>query len=125
MDKKDQDRSKEKLSKLLLVSYNMRRSSYIVRALAGGYLVYLMYQLFSQSAESGEALSGLMTAAGASMMVAGIYFAISAVYALVNGIYEENDPAKLAELEAEFPQAESEPAETEEVVSAAEAETEV
>ena len=79
MDKKDQDRSKEKLSKLLLVSYNMRRSSYIVRALAGGYLVYLMYQLFSQSAESGEALSGLMTAAGAFMMVAGIYFAISAV----------------------------------------------
>ena len=83
-----------------------------------------MYQLFSQSAESGEALSGLMIAVGAFMMVAGIYFAISAVYALVNGIYEENDPAKLAEMEAEFPQAESEPSENEEVVSAAEAETE-
>lgn len=124
MEKKDQDRSKEKLAKLLLVSYNVRRASYFVRAFAGGYLVYLMYQLFSQSAESGEALSGLMIAVGAFMMVAGIYFAISAVYALVNGIYEENDPAKLAEMEAEFPQAESEPSENEEVVSAAEAETE-
>ena len=47
------------------------------------------------------------------------------MYALVNGIYEENDPAKLEELEAEFPRAESELSENEEVVSAAEAETEV
>ena len=72
MDKKDQDRSKEKLSKLLLVSYNVRRASYFVRAFAGGYLVYLMYQLFSQSAESGESLSGLLVAIGVFRGVAGI-----------------------------------------------------
>ena len=89
----NQDKSKGKLAKLLLVSYHMRRASYMVRGLAGAYLVYLMYQLFSESGRSGETLSIPMIAAGVFMLAAGIYFVIGAAYAMLNGIYEENDPA--------------------------------
>lgn len=115
MGKKDQDRSKEKLARFLLVSYNVRRASYMVRAVAGAYLVYLMYQMFSGSAKSGETLSGLMIAIGVLMMAAGIYFAIGSVYALINGIFEENDPAKKKELDAQFPSEETEEAAAEAV----------
>lgn len=93
MNNGNQDKSKGKLAKLLLVSYHMRRASYMVRGLAGAYLVYLMYQLFSESGRSGETLSIPMIAAGVFMLAAGIYFVIGAAYAMLNGIYEENDPA--------------------------------
>ena len=99
MSNNNQDRSKGKLPKLLSVSYAMRRASYIIRGLAGAYLVYLMYQLFSESGRSEGQLTVPMIAAGVFMMVAGIYFVISAAYALVNGIYSENDPAELEKLE--------------------------
>ena len=100
MSNGNQDRSQGRLAKLLLVSYAMRRASYIIRGLAGAYLVYLMYQLFSESGRSEGQLTVPMIAAGVFMMVAGIYFVISAAYALVNGIYSENDPAELEKLEA-------------------------
>lgn len=90
----------EKLAKRLLVSPTMRRSSYVLRLVAGMYLLYLMYQLFDTSSGSGEPLTPVMIAAGVVMVVAGVYFVIGALYALSHGIYEENDPAQLAELEA-------------------------
>ena len=93
MSNENQDRSQGRLPKLLLVSYALRRASYMVRGLAGAYLVYLMYQLFSESGRSGEILSIPMIAAGVFMLAAGIYFVIGAAYAMLNGIYEENDPA--------------------------------
>ena len=93
MNNGNQDKSKGKLAKLLLVSYHMRRASYMVRGLAGAYLVYLMYQLFSESGKSGGTLTLPMIAAGVFMLAAGIYFVIGAAYAMLNGIYEENDPA--------------------------------
>ena len=99
MSNGNQDRSQGRLAKLLLVSYAMRRASYIIRGLAGAYLVYLMYQLFSESGRSEGQLTVPMIAAGVFMMAAGIYFVISAAYALVNGIYAENDPAELEKLE--------------------------
>lgn len=92
MANENKDRSKGRLAKLLLVSYSMRRASYIIRGLAGAYLVYLMYQLFSESAKSEEELTALMIASGVFMIVAGVYFIGSALYALVNGIYAENEP---------------------------------
>ena len=101
MSNENQDRSKGKLPKLLLVSYAMRRASYMIRGLAGAYLVYLMYQLFSESGRSEGELTVPMIAAGVFMMAAGIYFVIGAAYALLNGIYEENDPAKLEQSESE------------------------
>lgn len=101
MGNENQDRSQSRLAKLLLVSYAMRRASYIVRGLAGAYLVYLMYQLFSESGRSEGQLTVPMIAAGVFMMVAGIYFVIGAAYALLNGIYSENDPAELEKAETE------------------------
>ncbi len=92
MSGENQDRSKGRLPRLLLVTYAMRRASYVVRGLAGAYLVYLMYQLFSESGRSEGELTVPMIAAGAFMMAAGIYFVIGAAYALLNGIYAENDP---------------------------------
>jgi TRAP-type C4-dicarboxylate transport system permease small subunit len=87
--------SKNRLEKLLLVSYNMRRASYVIRGIAGAYVIYLMYQLFSESSGSGEALTIQMKAAGIAMIVAGAYFVIGAVYGLTKGIYAENDPAQI------------------------------
>ena len=85
------DKGQGRLAKYLLVTYAMRKVSYFIRGFAGGYIVYLMYQLFSESAKSGEKLSVWMVAVGVFMSVAGVYFVIGAVYALANGIYEEND----------------------------------
>lgn len=117
MSSENQDRSKGKLPKLLLVTYSMRRASYIVRGLAGAYLVYLMYQLFSESGKSEGDLTVPMIAAGVFMMAAGIYFIIGASYALLNGIFAENDPKQLEqqeeEPESEFPGSESVETETE------------
>lgn len=107
----NQDRSKGRLPKLLLVTYAMRRASYIVRGLAGAYLVYLMYQLFSESGRSEEELTVAMIAAGIFMVAAGIYFIIGAAYALLNGIYAENDP-KRAELSEPETEMESEPSDS-------------
>ena len=107
MSNENQDRSKGRLPKLLLVSYALRRASYMVRGLAGAYLVYLMYQLFSESGRSEGQLTVPMIAAGAFMMVAGIYFVIGAAYALLNGIYAENDPAELEKAEPEAEQTET------------------
>ncbi len=95
MENQTKDKAQGKLAKLLLVSYAMRKVSYMIRILAGGYLVYLMYQLFTESHASEETLTPLMITAGVVMIVAGIYFAIGGLYALLNGIYEENDPAKI------------------------------
>lgn len=95
MSDKNKNRSQGILAKLLLVSYAMRRVSYFVRALVGAYLVYLMYQLFSESTKEGTALTIGIMVVGVVMMLAGIYFVIGAVYGLANGIYEENDPKKL------------------------------
>lgn len=92
MANENQDKSQGRLPKLLLVSYSMRRASYIIRGLAGAYLLYLMYQLFSEAKNSGEELSALMIAAGVFMIVAGVYFIGSALYALLGGIYAENKP---------------------------------
>ena len=108
MNNGKQNKSQGKLAKLLLVSYNMRRASYIIRGLAGVYLVYLMYQMFSESGKSGEQLSVFLITVGVIRTIAGIYFAIGAVYALVNGIFEENVPAQPEELNAELPETESE-----------------
>ena len=99
MNNNEENRSHGKLAKLLLVNYGMRRSSYLVRGMVGAYLVYLMYQLFSESDKSGSQLTIAMTLAGVFMMAAGIYFVIGAGYALLNGIFAENDPAELEELE--------------------------
>ena len=101
MSNENQDRSKGRLPKLLLVSYAMRRASYMVRGLAGAYLVYLMYQLFSESGRSEGELTVPMIAAGVCMMAAGISFVLGAVYALLNGIYAENVPAELEHPESE------------------------
>lgn len=90
----DKDKSQGRLAKLLLVSYAMHRASYIVRGLAGAYLVYLMYQLFSEAGKSDERLSVVMIAVGVFMIIAGIYFMASAIYAMANGIYAENEPAE-------------------------------
>ena len=91
MNNEKKDRSGGFPAKLLLVSYAMRRVTYLIRGLVGGYVLYLMYQLFSEAAKSGEKLSVWMIAAGVLMSVAGVYFVIGALYALVNGIYEENN----------------------------------
>ena len=104
MENQTKDKARSKLAKVLLVSYAMRKMSYMVRILAGGYLVYLMYQLFSESHASEEALTPLMIAAGVAMIAAGIYFAIGGL----NGIYEENDPAKTAAEETEAEETETE-----------------
>ena len=101
MNNENQDKSQGKLAKFLLVSYNMRRASYLLRGMVGAYLVYLMYQLFSEAKGSGSQLSLPMTLAGGFMMLAGIYFLISAAYAFANGIYSENDPAELEQLRTE------------------------
>ena len=98
MNNEKKDKSQGKLAKFLLVTYNMRRASYVLRGVAGAYLVYLMYQLFC---EPGGQLTLPMTLAGAFMMVAGIYFLIGAAFAFANGIYSENDPAELEKLELE------------------------
>lgn len=100
MENQTKDKAQGKLAKVLLVSYAMRKVSYMIRILAGGYLVYLMYQLFSESHASEETLTPLMITAGVVMIVAGIYFVIGGLYALLNGIYEENDPAKIEADEA-------------------------
>lgn len=120
MENQTKDKARSKLAKVLLVSYAMRKMSYMVRILAGGYLVYLMYQLFSESHASEEALTPLMIAAGVAMIVAGIYFAIGGLYALLNGIYEENDPAKIETEETEAEETEAD--ETEAEITDAEAE---
>lgn len=91
MENEIKDKGQGRLAKYLLVTYAMRKVSYFIRGFAGGYIVYLMYQLFSESAKSGEKLSVWMVAVGVFMSVAGVYFVIGAVYALANGIYEEND----------------------------------
>lgn len=91
MENETRDKSQSKWAKLLVVSYAIRKASYIIRGFAGGYIAYLMYQLFSEAAKSGEKLSVWMIAAGVLMSVAGVYFVIGALYALVNGIYEENN----------------------------------
>ena len=69
MDDKNQDKSQGKLAKLLLVSYNMRKASYLLRGMAGADLVYLMYQVCCES-DGQRTLP--MTLAGAFMMAAGI-----------------------------------------------------
>ena len=117
MNNEKQDKSQGKLAKLLMVSYNLRRASYMVRGIAGAYLVYLMYQMFSESGGSNGSLSLPLTLVGALMMIAGIYFLIGAAYAFANGIYSENDPAELEKLEAD-------PAEPEKLEAEKEEETE-
>lgn len=97
MENGQNQKAQGRLAKLLLVNYAMRRASYMIRLLAGGYLVYLMYQMFSESAKSTEPLTPLMIAAGVLMIAAGVYFVAGGLYALLNGIYAENDPAELAE----------------------------
>ena len=87
MGNETKDKAQSKLAKLLLVSYAMRKVSYMIRILAGGYLVYLMYQLFTESGASGEELTPVMIIGG--------------LYAIINGIYDENDPAKLDAVESE------------------------
>ena len=101
MNNENQDKSQGKLAKVLLVNYNMKRASYMIRGFAGVYLVYLMYQLFSEAKGSGSQLSLPMTLAGVLMIVAGIFFVIGAAYALLNGIYAENDPAELEQFQTE------------------------
>lgn len=101
MENGTKDKSQSKLAKLLLVSYAMRKVSYMVRIVAGGYLIYLMYQLFTESGASGEELTPVMIIAGIVMIVAGIYFVAGGLYALINGIYDENNPAKLDAVESE------------------------
>ncbi len=101
MENETKDKAQSRLAKVLLVNYAMRKVSYMVRILAGGYLVYLMYQLFTESHASGESLTPLMIIAGVVMIVAGIYFVLGGLYALANGIYEENDPSKIEEDESE------------------------
>lgn len=98
MDSKENRKSQGKWAKYLLVSYAIRRASYVIRALAGAYLVYLMYQLFSEAGKSEEELTVLMAAAGVLMMAAGIYFVIGGAYALLNGIYAENEPVQKPEI---------------------------
>lgn len=93
MDDVRKKKPQGKWAKYLMVSYAIRRASYIIRALAGVYLVYLMYQLFSDAGKSGEKLTVFMIAVAAFMMAAGIYFAVGGAYALMNGIYAENEPA--------------------------------
>lgn len=88
----ENDRSHGRLAKLLLVNDTLRRASYIVRAVAGVYVIYLVIQLFGQSGKSEEQLSAAMIAAGLFMAVAGIYFVCGAAYALLKGIYSENVP---------------------------------
>lgn len=104
------DRSCGRLAKLLLVNYSLRRASYIIRAVAGIYVIYLVTQLFGESGKSEEQLSAAMIAAGVFMLVAGAYFLIGAGYALFKGIYSENAqlPDKQPEPEAEQPEAETE-----------------
>jgi hypothetical protein len=92
--------SKNRLEKLLLVSYNMRRASYIIRGIAGAYVIYLMYQLFSESVNGGGELTPLMTVVGVLMIVAGIYFVIGAVYGFAKGIYAENAAESMESIEA-------------------------
>ena len=92
MDRVEKNKSQGRWAKYLLVSYAIRRASYVIRMLAGAYLVYLMYQLFSEAGKSQEELTMLMAAVGALMMAAGIYFVIGGAYALLNGIYAENEP---------------------------------
>lgn len=92
MNSVDKNRSQGRLAKYLLVSYAIRRASYIIRALAGAYLVYLMYELFSEAGTTEEELTVWMAAIGVLMMAAGIYFVIGGAYALLNGIYAENEP---------------------------------
>lgn len=87
------DSPQGRLAKLLLVNYTLRRASYIVRAVAGIYVIYLVIQLFGQSGGSEERLSAAMIAAGVFMAVAGIYFVSGAAYALLKGIYSENVPS--------------------------------
>jgi hypothetical protein len=88
--------SKNRLERILLVSYSMRRASYVIRGIAGAYVVYLMFQLFSESADAVGELTPLMIAAGVLMTLAGIYFVIGAVYGFVKGIYAENDPERIS-----------------------------
>ena len=120
MENETKDKAQSKLAKILLVSYAMRKVSYMIRILAGGYLVYLMYQLFTEAGQSGEELTPLMIVAGIVMIVAGIYFVIGGLYALANGIYEENDPAQIESEDAaadEEPENGAEDAETANVKS--------
>lgn len=97
MDNENRDKSQGKLAKFLLVTYNMRRASYVLRGVVGAYLVYLMYQLLC---EPDGQLTLPMILAGVFMMAAGIYFLIGAAFAFANGIYSENDPAELEKLES-------------------------
>lgn len=94
MNHENNDKSQSKAAKLLLVTYAMRKASYMIRGLAGGYLVYLMYQLFSESRGREEELTPFLIGAGIFMMIAGVYFVIGALYALANGIYDENRPSE-------------------------------
>lgn len=86
-------KNEAKLAKFLLVNASTRRSSYVLRLVAGGYLLYLMYQLFGQTGSS-EPLTPLMIAAGVLLVAAGVYFVIGALYAFSHGIYEENEAAE-------------------------------
>ncbi|MDD6039505.1 MAG: hypothetical protein PUD20_12030 [bacterium] len=84
------EKEKRKLAKFLLVSSNTGRMSYLIRGLVGGYLVYLIYEMFVENKKAGNVPSAFILIAAAVMLIAGIYFTCSAIYALVNGIYEEN-----------------------------------
>lgn len=101
MDHQNKNRAQGKLAKLLLVNYAMRRASYLVRGVAGGYVVYLMVQLFTESSAGEEGLTPLMGIIGVLMTAVGVYFLVSAVYALFNGIYSENAPTESEEEQAE------------------------
>ena len=92
MNNEKKDRSGGFPAKLLLVSYAMRRVTYLIRGLVGGYVLYLMYQLLGESVKSGEPLSVALTVFGVVLTIAGVYFVVGAVYGLVTGIYEENGP---------------------------------
>ncbi|MEY8331752.1 LPXTG cell wall anchor domain-containing protein [Lachnospiraceae bacterium 47-T17] len=91
MGSMEKNKSQGRWAKYLLVSYGIRRASYLIRALAGAYLVYLMYQLFTDASNTGEELTVVLAAAGVLIMAAGIYFVIGGAYALLNGIYAENE----------------------------------
>ncbi len=101
MEQENKNRANTKIAKILLVNYTLRKASYMVRLLAGGYLVYLMYQLFSDAGASGEELSPIMVMAGILLLLAGVYFVVGALYALAKGIFSENDPGKLPDTQTE------------------------
>ena len=81
-----------KLAKFFLVNYRMRRTSYYLRGFAGVYLVYLAWKLLDQILTQASAVSAVNVGGMIFMAAAGVYFAVSSVYAVTLHIYEEALP---------------------------------